>query len=232
MKIIMALSGGLDSATLLAHHLTNGDSVIPVSFKYGSKHNDYERFAASEIAAHYKLELLQVDATKLFKHTRSDLLMTGGDIPEGHYKAENMKSTIVPGRNLIFISIMASIAETLKFDALALGVHAGDHHIYPDCREEFIGYTNQAVRTSSDGQIKVIMTPFIHATKKDIVYFAKKLSVPLHLTRTCYKDQPVACGKCGSCIERLEAFKLNNLVDPAQYESEPSIQSYKKRRSQ
>lgn len=224
----MALSGGLDSATLLAHLLMEGHEVVPVSFKYDSKHNDYERFAASEIAKHYQLELINVDTTTLFKHTKSDLLMSGGDIPEGHYAAENMKSTVVPGRNLIFISVMASLAESFKFDALALGVHAGDHHIYPDCREEFISHANQAVRASSDNQIKVIMTPFIHATKISIVHFAKKLSVPLHLTRTCYKDQPIACGKCGSCVERLEAFKMNALVDPAEYENEPSIQPFKK----
>lgn len=228
MKVIMALSGGLDSATLLAHLLHSEHQVVPVSFMYGSKHNDYERFAASELAAHYKLELIQINTTHLFEHTKSDLLMTGGDIPEGHYEAENMKSTVIPGRNLIFISIMASIAQSMKFDALALGVHAGDHHIYPDCREHFINHANQAVRASSDYEIKVIMTPFLHSSKTEIVHFAKKMNVPLHLTRTCYKDQPIACGKCGSCMERLEAFNLNNITDPIQYENDIKVKPYKK----
>ena len=139
-------------------------------------------------------------------------------IPQGHYAADNMKSTVVPGRNLIFLSIMASLAETVGATEIALGVHAGDHFIYPDCRPAFIEIAKKCIELSSDNLVTII-TPFLHYTKGDIVRLGNGLDmkVPFHLTRTCYTSNEIACGKCGSCVERLEAFSENNIEDPIPY---------------
>lgn len=157
--------------------------------------------------------------TEVMQGFKSNLLLSGEEIPEGHYNDETMKKTVVPGRNMIFISIMAGYAESVGADTVALGVHAGDHHIYPDCREEFISSVNATVGLSTDGKVKVI-APFQHYDKYDILKIGYGLSpvVPYHLTRTCYKDQLHSCGKCGSCQERLEAFGKLMIKDPIQYQ--------------
>lgn len=221
MKIVLGLSGGLDSATLLAYFLEQRFQVHCCIFAYASKHNNYELASAGKIVAHYKelgfpitFQIIDVPALAAMK---SDLLVSGGKIPEGHYQSESMKSTVVPGRNLIFASILAGIAESLQYTHIALGVHAGDHHIYPDCRPEFISALNTTIEASTNGTVRVL-APFIFLTKGDIVAKGIFLQVPYELTRTCYKNQGVSCGKCGSCVERLEAFAENGISDPIPYE--------------
>jgi 7-cyano-7-deazaguanine synthase len=223
MKVVLGLSGGMDSATLLGHLLEQGIESHCCIFIYGSKHNSYEVTAAKEIIKYYQNAGFPVfkyiiDLTQVFTYFKSNLLTSGDDIPEGHYESENMKLTVVPERNLIFASIMAGLAESKGAEAVALGVHAGDHAIYPDCREEFIMAMNSAVFLSSDRKVR-ITTPFANITKKQILSIGLKQDplVPYHLTRTCYKDQPIACGKCGSCYERLEAFESLGLKDPLKY---------------
>lgn len=221
MKVVLALSGGLDSTTLCGYYLENGHEIIPISFKYGSKHNKYENQAMYDVVNYFGLEkpiLLELDFIgQLFK---SDLLLSGKEIPEGHYTDKNMSATVVPGRNLIFASIVAGYAESVGADAIALGMHGGDHHIYPDCRPSFVSALNTTVILSSDSKVKVD-TPFLYLSKGDIVrkgLALNKVIVPYHLTRTCYKDQEFACGKCGSCVERLEAFADVGIQDPIEYE--------------
>ena len=218
-KIVLALSGGLDSSVLLASFLnkTNSCVVQAVNFIYDSKHNKYETHSALTIARHYGIPILPIDVSSIFITMKSSLLSNGGEIPEGHYKAENMKSTVVPGRNLIFASILAGQCESMGYDGIALAVHAGDHHIYPDCRPEFIEALRKTLQVSAKIPIEVF-TPFLHFTKKDIVHFGISLNVPLELTRTCYKDQINPCGKCGSCHERLEAFSQAGMTDPVLYD--------------
>jgi len=128
-----------------------------------------------------------------------------------------MKSTVVPGRNMIMASIMAGLAESIGAEAIALGVHSGDHHIYPDCRKEFIKAFDSAVYLSSDRKVEVL-TPLILDDKATLLIKGFPIDVPYHLTRTCYADQELSCGKCGSCIERILAFDVIDEVDPIQYE--------------
>lgn len=220
--VVLSYSGGLDSTTLLAHYLANGYSVIACSFTYGSKHNVYELEASKAVIDYYqRLEKpvvrkeFRVD--NIFKDFSSNLLLGGGEIPEGHYESENMKLTVVPGRNLIFASILAGLAESMGVKTIALGVHQGDHHIYPDCRKDFVDSLSSTIYLSSDGKVRV-EAPFLSLTKAQIVAYGTRLEAPYQLTRTCYKDQPLACGRCGSCRERIEAFALNDLVDPITYE--------------
>jgi 7-cyano-7-deazaguanine synthase len=123
----------------------------------------------------------------------------------------------VPGRNIIFLSILAGIAWSREATEIGIGIHQGDHAIYPDCRQSFFKVMGQAIREGTDNRVSIV-APFLDTDKAGIVKWGFKHGVPFHLTRTCYKDQPVACGKCGSCCERREAFKLYNQEDPIQYE--------------
>jgi len=219
MTILLSLSGGLDSASLLGLYKEAGQEVIGVSFNYGSKHNKYENQAAKDVAEYYNTKLIEMDITGVMKAFESDLLLTGGDIPEGHYEADNMKSTVVPARNMIFLSILTGLAISKNCHAISLGVHAGDHAIYPDCRPEFINAMTGAINLASEVNIQ-LTTPFLFFSKANIIKETSQFTkpTPFHLTRTCYKDQELACGKCGSCVERLEAFDKNNITDPISYE--------------
>lgn len=224
-KVVVGLSGGMDSTTLLGYLLDLGVEVHCCLFTYGSKHNKYENEAAVEVVKFYQREGFAIkaypfDFSKLTTQFKSNLLLSGDAIPEGHYNDENMRKTVVPGRNLIFISLMAGLAESIGASMVVVGVHAGDHHIYPDCRKTFIDAANQAVHLSTDRKVSVT-APFQPYNKKDILELGCLLTpkVPYHLTRTCYKDQIHSCGKCGSCQERLEAFSLIGLKDPIQYQT-------------
>ena len=223
-KIVIGFSGGMDSTTLLAILLAQGFEVHCCSFNYGSKHNEYENKAAKNIIQYY-LDLNQpvkhylFDLQGVFKDFKSNLLKTGGDIPEGHYEGKNMKLTVVPGRNLIMASIMAGLAESIEAESIALGIHAGDHAIYPDCRPEFAENLDLVLRASTEGKVKVI-TPLLYDDKTSILKqgYSLEIPTPYDLTRTCYKDQVFSCGKCGSCQERLEAFENIGIKDPILYE--------------
>ena len=221
MKIVLSLSGGMDSGTMLGCYLAKGYEVWPVNFTYGSKHNDYERTCARQLCKHYGIDMFpSINLGFIGDMFSSDLLKSGGDIPEGHYEDKNMKSTVVPGRNLIFASILAGYAESINADAIALGVHAGDHEIYPDCRPEFITNLKRVINTSSDRKISVL-APFLDIDKAGILEIgynlAEEFKVPYELTRTCYKDQEYSCGRCASCVERLGAFTNLGKVDPIKY---------------
>ena len=217
MKTILSLSGGIDSASLLGMLLKSGHTVKPVSFQYGSKHGLYELAAAQNLAWYYKLDLQVIDVTWVFHGFNSALLATDSrSIPEGHYEDKSMSQTVVPGRNMIFTSILAGLAQSLNVDTVALGIHAGDHAIYPDCRPEFAGSMDLTIKTATEYKVS-LYTPFLNMTKRDIVKIGLKNNVPFEFTRTCYKDQIEACGLCGSCTERLEAFAQNGISDPIEY---------------
>jgi len=226
-EVVVALSGGMDSATVLAKALAEGCEVIPVGFNYPSKHNKWEQGAARNFVSslynrtgntgvinNYRV----IDLTSLFNGFESNLLRGGDSIPEGHYEAENMKQTVVPGRNIIFASVLAGLAWSLEASEVWLGIHAGDHYIYPDCRPAFFHSMNIAIREGTDGNVE-LKAPFLMDTKVEILQAGIELGVPYELTRTCYKDQKIACGKCGSCQERLSAFKKLGIEDPLEYES-------------
>lgn len=225
MKAIVSFSGGMDSATLLHSVLNQGYEVYPVSFVYGSKHNHWESNAGKhflrEMNSRYpdKLNYQRCfDLYGVFSDFKSDLLKSGGEIPEGHYESASMSRTVVPGRNTIFTSILMGLAESIGVEEVLLGIHAGDHAIYPDCRPVWLRDMGLVFNWASEGKVR-LKAPYIHAKKNDIVGIGIGLDTPYHLTRTCYKDQQVACGKCGSCQERLEAFKLNGKEDPLRYEA-------------
>ena len=216
MKIVMALSGGLDSAVLLAKALAFGHTVTCAQVQYGSKHNKLEGEAADRVARYYGVPILSLDLRGAFVWSQSNLLRTGNAVPEGHYEEESMRATVVPGRNLVIVAALAGVAESLTADEVWLGVHAGDHFIYPDCRPAFVHAANQTVVHSTEGRVTVA-APFLHFDKARIVAMGAGLGAPFGVTRTCYTDAEIACGRCGSCVERREAFAVNGLTDPVLY---------------
>ena len=213
---VLALSGGLDSTVLLAMLLAEAHTgAFPVFFRYGSKHNAWEEAAATKVATHYGLALHVVDLVPVFASVQSALL--GHDsraIPACGYDASTMAQTLVPGRNLIFASVLASLAESRGIPAVALATHAGDHHLYPDCRPSFNLALDSVLQESSAGAVR-LHTPFSAMNKAAIVTLGLRLGVPFALTRSCYADSAVLCGLCGTCRERADAFAANGLVDPA-----------------
>jgi 7-cyano-7-deazaguanine synthase len=196
--------------------------VAVVSFDYGSKHNARELPYAAAHADKFKLrhELIRLDfVNKLFA---SDLLKSGGEIPEGHYAAENMKQTVVPFRNAILLSIACGFAESVGAEGLVIAAHTGDHTIYPDCREDFMQAMGDAMRLGTYAGVK-LLRPFIALTKGQIAAEGAKLGVDYGRTWSCYKGGAVHCGKCGTCVERREALALAGLADPTVYEATPPL---------
>lgn len=218
VKAIVSFSGGMDSATVLATALDEKRQVEAVGFTYGSKHNQFENAAARAVCQHYGVPFRLIDLSPIMAGFKSDLMLSGGDVPEGHYEAASMSRTVVPGRNTIFTAILLGIAQSEEASEIWLGIHAGDHHIYPDCRPMWLIAMRQVVEAASELAVNV-RAPFLHETKVGILQQGFRLGVPYHLTRTCYKHQPVACGRCGSCQERLAAFRELGVEDPIEYES-------------
>lgn len=217
-KFLVSFSGGMDSATVLAEALRRSSiEVEAIGFTYGSKHNRWENEAAKKFCDFYHVRFRLLDISPIVGMFKSNLLQNGGPIPEGHYESASMSQTVVPGRNMIFASILTGIAWSEGFTAVYLGIHSGDHAIYPDCRPDFFDAMERAVWFGSDKKVQ-LMAPFLTWNKTTILQRGIPLGVPYHLTRTCYKDQPLACGKCGACQERLEAFHANHYRDPVQYE--------------
>lgn len=216
---LVAVSGGMDSATLLGLMMREYH-VIPVTFQYGSKHDQWEQEARGKLLEFYGLNNRRVDInlSEAMRNFKSALLKSGPAIPEGHYTDESMSATVVPGRNIIFLSIMSGLAWSLGAQMIAIGAHRGDHAIYEDCCKEFMLSMATSLYLGTGGRV-TLAAPFIDMDKGDIAILGRSLSVPYHLTRTCYKDQPLACGKCGSCVERLEAFAKAGMPDPIQYEA-------------
>jgi 7-cyano-7-deazaguanine synthase len=216
MKVVVLCSGGMDSVTALYWARREHEVLATVSFNYGAKHNDREIPFAAEHAAHLKLrhEIIRLDfVNRLFA---SDLLKSGGDIPEGHYEAENMKQTVVPFRNAIMLSIACGFAESIAAEGLVIAAHGGDHAIYPDCREDFMRAMAEAMRAGTYAGVE-LLRPFIALTKGAIALEGARLGVDFARTWSCYKGAALHCGKCGTCVERREAFATAGLADPTVY---------------
>jgi len=215
-KAVVLLSGGMDSVTALHHAHAEYHVTAALSFHYGSKHNDRELpFAARHAhALHIPHHTIPLD---FIGHTfKSDLLRTGGEIPKGHYEEASMKATVVPFRNGIMLSIAAGFAESHEATGLIIAAHAGDHAIYPDCREDFMKSIADAIRLGTYAKIEVIR-PFIAMTKAQIVQRGHALGIDYASTWSCYVGGDLHCGECGTCVERREAFHLAALPDPTEY---------------
>jgi len=222
-KSVIALSGGIDSCVAATMELERQPEkeLYCISFKYPAKHNTQERLAALNIVCSFsenygadRVSLIPVDASAMFTAFQSNLLQNGDKIPEGHYTDENQRLTVVPGRNTLFAAYMMGFAQSNGADKIILGIHRGDHAIYPDCRPEWFHRMNSVVRAATEGAV-LLEAPLLNYDKREIVRDGLFIGAPLHLTWTCYKGELVPCGVCGSCVERREAFELNGFKDPA-----------------
>lgn len=221
MKAVAIVSGGLDS-TVLAYQLNALQLELNIlSFDYGQKHVKELEMAAQtarDLKATHEIVSLQ-NITRLISN--SALTNPEAEVPEGHYAAANMAATVVPNRNAIMLSIAFGWAVNIQADLVAIGVHSGDHPIYPDCRPNFIKMFDLMEDFATEGYARGglhLLAPFVSITKADIVRLGGKLEVPFEKTWSCYQGGKVHCGRCGTCVERKEAFRLAEVSDPTEYE--------------
>ena len=216
-KVVVVLSGGMDSTTLLYKTLDLGCEVYPISFYYGQRHSK-ELKMAELTCSKLNLSLKRVDISVLGELAPSALTREDIDIPEGNYDDPSMKQTVVPNRNMVFLALATSYAIGLEAEAVYLGAHSGDHAIYPDCRPKFIRAMDGAIGLCDYSRV-YLDVPFMSYTKTGILRIGMDLGVDYSLTWSCYKGNGLACGKCGTCVERLEAFRELGLKDPLEYEN-------------
>lgn len=216
---VLSFSGGMDSTTLASLYDHRGYDLLLLSFDYGQRHRRRELEAAGRIADHLGAEHRTVDLSSVAPLLPgSSLTDPGVAVPDGHYAEESMKATVVPNRNAVMASIALGIASARGADLVGLGVHAGDHAVYPDCRPEFVDALRDLATVALDGlHTPRIETPFLHLTKTDVARLAAKTGAPVHLSWSCYKGGDVHCGTCGTCTERKEAFADAGLTDPTEY---------------
>jgi len=193
----------MDSTVLLNEY--KNKIKLAVSFNYGSKHNDMEYKYAKLNCDELGIKSIRIDLPFINKYFKSDLLKSGGNIPEGHYEDLNMKRTVVPFRNGIMLSIACGIAESIGAKKILIANHFGDHAIYPDCRGTFINAMNEAMAYGTYENIN-ILAPYTNLTKRQIALRGQELKVDFSKTYSCYKGGEKHCGKCGTCVERKEAL--------------------------
>lgn len=219
MKTLVICSGGLDSVTL-AHNVAAEHGLLALlSFDYGQRHKKEIDFAG-KCAARLGTEHLVIDISAIGA-LLSGSALTKGEIavPDGHYAEETMKITVVPNRNAIMLTIAYGIAAAKGAEAVAAAVHGGDHFIYPDCRPPFIEAFQTMQNHALEGLATItLFTPFVNRSKAEIVAAGRDLGVPFAETWSCYKGGELHCGRCGTCVERQEAFAVAGVADPTSYE--------------
>jgi 7-cyano-7-deazaguanine synthase len=219
-KAVVIISGGMDSTTLLYDVKSQGYDIYAVSFNYNQRHKlelEMAKLTCEKLNVKHKIIDLKQIGDELLQG--SSLTSSNIDTPHGHYAAENMKLTVVPNRNCIMLSLALGYAFSIEAEDIFYGAHAGDHSVYPDCRPEFLDAMNK-VAGLADWKKAEIKAPYLNIDKGDIVKRGLELGVDYSLTYTCYEGNETSCGLCGSCTERIEAFKKANAVDPIKYNVE------------
>jgi len=219
MKALVLFSGGLDSTVLAAQLLADGAETRLLSIDYGQRHakelHQAEKIAEALGLPHRILRLPDLGPLLGGSSLTDDQV----ELPEGHYAEESMKATVVPNRNMILLALAGGHALSIGFDTIAYAAHAGDHTIYPDCRPEFADAMEKALGLA-DWQNLNLHRPFVNFSKEELVRKGNELGAPLELTWSCYAGREKHCGKCGTCVERKEAFALAKVEDPTEYEDD------------
>ncbi|GAB6981755.1 7-cyano-7-deazaguanine synthase QueC [Prevotella dentasini] len=211
---VIIVSGGLDSVTLL---YDKADTIaLAVSFDYGQNHGTQELPLAGYHCRKLGIPHVIIPLSFMHQYFKSSLLNGSDAIPEGHYEEENMKSTVVPFRNGIMLAIAVGIAESHELHRVYIANHGGDHTIYPDCRPGFISAMDAAAGAGTFIGVR-IEAPYTNISKADIVRLGTALGIDYSKTWSCYKGDALHCGKCGTCVERREAFGQAGVEDPTQY---------------
>lgn len=212
---VIIVSGGMDSITLLYDH--KDEIALGVSFDYGSNHNAREIPFAEMHCKRLGIRHITINLDFMHQYFKSSLLEGAEAIPEGHYASDNMKSTVVPFRNGIMLSIAIGIAESNGLEQVFIANHGGDHTIYPDCRPEFINAIDAAATAGTFNNVRVV-APYTTITKSEIARIGKRLGIDYKETWSCYKGGKKHCGKCGTCVERKEALAEAGIQDDTDYE--------------
>lgn len=217
---VVIASGGLDSTVLANWLQARGTQLTLLSFDYGQRHRVELRFAAATAQA-LRTRHEVVDLSALGRVLQGSALTDSSvGVPDGHYTDETMRATVVPNRNAIMLDIAVALAVTTQADAVAFGAHAGDHPIYPDCRESFTTSFARTAQVANEGFLTddfQLVVPFLASSKTDIVRLGSALSVPFEQTWSCYRGGTEHCGRCGTCTERREAFHAAGVTDPTTY---------------
>lgn len=213
---VIIVSGGLDSITLLYDKAET--IALAISFDYGQNHSKKELPYAEYHCQQLGIPHITIPLTFMHQYFKSSLLEGAEAIPEGHYEEENMKSTVVPFRNGIMLAIATGIAESHELKRIYIANHGGDHTIYPDCRPEFIDAMDKATSAGTFVDVRV-EAPYTNISKADIVRRGTALGIDYAKTWSCYKGSEMHCGKCGTCVERKEAFADAGVEDPTEYEN-------------
>jgi len=215
-KVVVIYSGGMDSFTVLHKALEQGKDVYPLTFNYGQRHSKEIEYAA-DVCKELNISHKVVDISAINQLMTGSSLTSDIDIPEGHYEEDSMKSTVVPNRNMVLLSMAIAYAVSIDARAVYYGAHSGDHAIYPDCRPEFVEKMNDVSQIANYDPVDIV-SPYIKQDKIGILRDGLRMGLDYGQSWTCYNGREKACGQCGSCQERLEAFKLNNITDPLAYE--------------
>ncbi|MEU5108040.1 7-cyano-7-deazaguanine synthase QueC [Streptomyces sp. NPDC021354] len=215
---LVVLSGGMDSTTLMAHYAALSYRLIAVTVDYGQRHRR-EIDSARRIAAHYGARHHVVDLSGLGSVLGGSALTDDSvTVPDGHYAEQSMKATVVPNRNAVLANVAVAVGVAHRAGVVALGMHAGDHFIYPDCRPAFHAALRELVTVANEGfPTPSVEAPFITWSKADIAAHGTRLGAPLEASWSCYKGGERHCGTCGTCYERREAFQTAGLADPTEY---------------
>ena len=218
MNVAVLLSGGLDSTTALHWAHRRHTVVCALSFDYGSNHAVRELECARRQAEQLGIPYHQIDLHSISAHLESALLSGAEAIPSADYAEDNLKQTVVPFRNGIFLAIAAGIAESKGAEGIVIAAHGGDHALYPDCREDFMSAMASAIELGTYARLK-ILRPFIANTKAEITAIGAKLGVDFSHTYSCYCGGELHCGQCATCRERRESFAAAGIPDPTVYVS-------------
>ncbi|MEG3768279.1 7-cyano-7-deazaguanine synthase QueC [Alteromonas sp. 14N.309.X.WAT.G.H12] len=216
-KVIVIYSGGMDSFTVLHKAIEDGKSPMALSFDYGQRHKkevDYAAKVCAELGVPHKI----VDISAINSLVGGSALTDDIDVPEGHYEEPSMKQTVVPNRNMILLSMAVGYAVSENASKVYYGAHSGDHAIYPDCRPEFVNKMNDVCAIANYEPVEIV-TPYLTVSKTAILTDGLRMGLDYSKTWTCYNGREKACGKCGACQERLEAFRENQRTDPLPYEA-------------
>lgn len=214
-KLIVLLSGGLDSTTLLhlLHH--SGHDVEALSFNYGQKHKrelEYAKRTTAKLGI--KHTVFAIDQIFAQFGSDSSLLDANVAVPEGHYADITMRATVVPNRNMILLSLATGYAIANKLNGVAYASHTGDHTVYRDCTPEFFNPLKTAVE-NADWHPQTLYAPFINISKSDIAAIGNWLGISWEDTYSCYNGGETQCGVCGTCTERAEALKEAQVINPS-----------------
>ncbi|MFE2944895.1 7-cyano-7-deazaguanine synthase QueC [Streptomyces sp. NPDC059255] len=215
---VVVLSGGMDSTTLMAHYAALRHTLIAVTVDYGQRHRR-EIDAARSVAAHYGARHHVVDLSGFGALLQGSALTDDQvEVPDGHYAERSMRVTVVPNRNAVLANVAVSVGVAHRAAIVALGMHAGDHFVYPDCRPPFISALRDLVTVANEGfPTPRVEAPFLTWSKADIATHGARLDAPLARSWSCYKGGDRHCGTCGTCYERREAFRSAGLADPTDY---------------